>query len=106
MLNFMPNKNSLQIEITNDTKPLAKGNDKTLRLLLYKQACKGNVAEACIRFYNETKGVFEKDFVLQESMCKNLKALPLDQMQDSKSIDSISKQNKTKTQERKDLAMT
>lgn len=99
---IMPNKDSLQIEITNNTKPLAKDNDKTLSLLLYKQACKGNVAEACIRFYNETKGVFEKDFVLQESMCKNLKALPLDQMQDSKNIDSISKQNKTKTQERKD----
>ena len=81
---IMPNKDSLQIEITNNTKPLAKDNDKTLRLLLYKQACKGNVAEACIRFYNETKGVFEKDFVLQESMCKNLKALPLDQMQDSR----------------------
>lgn len=69
-----PNKDSLKAEIINNTKPLAKDNSKAISLLLYKQACKGDIAEACMRFYDETKGVFNKDFILQEAMCKNLKS--------------------------------
>lgn len=70
------NKKSLKEEISNNSL-ISKDSNKVASLSLYKQACKGNVVEACIRFYNETNGVFDNDLVLQESMCRNFSSLPI-----------------------------
>ena len=69
---IMPNLDSITLQISGNTKPLAK-DEKAASLILYKQACKGNVAEACKKLYKEENGVLEKDLALQEAMCLHLR---------------------------------
>lgn len=68
---IMPNLDSMIPKVSND-KSLTK-DKKGINLMLYTQACKGNVAEACKKLYKETNGAFEKDLALQEAMCLHLR---------------------------------
>lgn len=68
---IVSNLDSIMIQKSNTTKPIAQ--DEKASLALYKQACKGNVAEACKKLYAESNVAFENDLALQEAMCLHLK---------------------------------